>query len=155
MEYTFKNLDEYSEVTKEVVSRYNDLIAQLKGKEGNISNDALEDVKARTSSELLLFMLDEEGTISGMAQVSYHCTPARYAGYVNTVVIDEKYRGQGLGTHLMNELEQRAAKRWNKIQTFGLTSAPSKGTQGFYLRLGYRQRTKEAGDETIVYIKDI
>lgn len=155
MEHTFKNIDEFGSVTGDIVTRYNELITQLKGRESHVSKEALEEVKERTHSELLLFMLDDSGVIAGMAQVSFHCTPSHYAGYINTVVVDEKYRGKGLGTHLMNELEMRAKERWSTIRTFGLTSAPQKGTQGFYLRLGYRMRTKEAGDETIVYVKDI
>lgn len=155
MQHTFKSLDEFDIVTQDTADRYNGLITQLKGRESNVTIEALEEVKSRYDSELLLFMFNEEGQISGMAQASYHCTPSHYAGYINTVVVDEIYRGQGLGSTLMNELERRAKERWNTIRTFGLTSAPQKGTQGFYLRLGYRMRTKEAGDETIVYVKDV
>lgn len=154
MEFTFKNLDAFETITDVLASRYNDFIFQLKGKESAVSVEALQDVKAHSDSELLLFMLDQSGAIAGMAQASFHRTPSKYAAYINTVVVDEAYRGQGLGTLLMNELEKRAKKRWNNLQAFSLTSSPERGTQGFYVRLGYRMRTKEAGDETIVYLKD-
>lgn len=155
MEYTFKNLDEYTEITENIVLRYNELVTQLKGKLSDIEVADLEEVKKRKDSELLLFMCDSDAHIVGMAHVSYLCVPVKKVGYINTVVVDETYRGQGLGALLMEELQKRACERWSKIQTFNLTSNPLKGTQGFYLRLGYRMRTKEAGDETIFYVKDV
>ena len=155
MEYTFKNLDDFDEISDDIVSRYNKLIAQLKGKASDIDTVDLEEVKKRKDSELLLFMLDGNSKIIGMAHVSYLCVPVKKVGYINTVVVDEAYRGQGLGALLMEELQKRARERWIDIDTFNLTSNPLKGTQGFYLRLGYRMRTKEAGDETIFYVKDV
>jgi GNAT superfamily N-acetyltransferase len=112
-------------------------------------------VKRRKDSELLLLIYTEAGEIAGMAHVSYHCVPIKPVGYVSAVVIDEKYRGHGLGLILVEEIERRAKERWSDIKAFNLTSKPSRGTQGFYLRLGYRMRTKEAGDETIFYVKDV
>jgi len=103
----------------------------------------------------LLLLCNQSEEIIGTAQVSFICTPSRYTAYINTVVVDEKYRGNGLGKVLMDELERRAAERWPQLEKFTLTSSPQKGTQGFYLRLGYRMRTKEEGDETIVYVKDL
>jgi len=153
MEYTFKTLNDFEKVTDEVLARYNELIFQLKNKECVISKAQLEEVRSRITSELLLFMYVGE-EIAGMAQLTFHCVPIRYVGYINSVVVDEKYRGHGLGTHLMEELENRAKERWSNIQAFNLTSAPKKGTAGFYLRLGYRMRTKEAADETVFYVKD-
>lgn len=154
MEPIFKNIDEV-EVTDTLCSVYNKLLFQLKGRECHISKEQLEEVQSRFSSELLLFMYNEADEMMGTAQVSFICTPSRYTAYVNTVVIDETYRGQGLGKVLMDELEKRAKERWQQLEKFTLTSSPQKGTQGFYLKLGYRMRTKEAGDETIVYVKDI
>jgi GNAT superfamily N-acetyltransferase len=155
MEYSFKDLDALDSITPEVVDRYNELIFQLKGKRMNIPASALEEVKRRRDSELLLLMFNKTGEIAGITQVTFLCTPSKYAGYVNTVVVDEKYRGHGLGSTLLSEAEKRAKERWPNLQVIRLTSSPTRGTQGFYLRLGYRMRTKEAGDETIVYVKDI
>lgn len=155
MEYTFKNLDDAGGISDDIVSRYNELIVQLKGKASDIGVTDLEEVRKRKDSELLLFMCDSATSIMGMAHVSYLCVPVKKVGYINTVVVDKKYRGHGLGGLLMEELQKRACQRWPNINTFNLTSNPLKGTQGFYLRLGYRMRTKEAGDETIFYVKDV
>lgn len=155
MNFTFKNLDEFDEITGDLTKRYNALTLQLAGRECEDVEAALEDVKQHAASELLLFMFDGNGEVCATAQVSYHRLPLKGVGYINGVVVDEKYRGHGLGTVLMQELERRAKDRWSKLAAFNLTSSPKKGTQGFYLRLGYRMRTKEAGDETIFYVKNI
>jgi hypothetical protein len=36
-----------------------------------------------------------------------------------------------------------------------LTNSPSKNNAGFYESLGYTSRTKESGDETVVWVKDV
>jgi GNAT superfamily N-acetyltransferase len=154
MEWKYITLDSVDIVDEYLHSRFNELFSQLVGKDMNVTVDELEDVRKRKESELLLFMYDDAGVIVGMAQISYHCTPPKYVGYLNTVVVDSAYRGQGLGTHLLKEIERKAYERWPKITAFQLTSAPQKGAQGFYLKLGYRMRTKEEGDETIFYTKD-
>jgi ribosomal protein S18 acetylase RimI-like enzyme len=150
---TLKSLDEI-EITDDVLLRYNALRTQLKNRPYNVGLEELQEVQERPGSELLLFLyIDEE--IAGVAQVSYICSPESYAGYINNVVIDTQYRGKGLGSTLMEELQNRAIARWPRLKKFVLTSAPYLNTQGFYQRLGYRPRTKESGDETIFYVKDV
>lgn len=153
MEILYKTIDEIA-ITDEVCARYNDLRTQLKGRPYNVNKEELAEVQERRESELLLFLF-VDGSIAGMAQVSFICVPHSHAGYVNAVVVDERYRGHGLGTTLMQEAEKSAKARWNSLQHFILTSAPKRNTQGFYVRLGYRMRTKEEGDETIFFIKDL
>jgi GNAT superfamily N-acetyltransferase len=154
MNYTFKTLDECT-ITEEFRSAYNRLLFQLKGRECNVTADELQNVQQRKDSELLLCMYNEQGELAGTAQASFICTPTSYTAYINTVVVDEKYRGQGLGKLLMEELHTRVKNRWPSVLKCTLTSSPQKGTQGFYLKLGYHMRTKEEGDETIVYVKDM
>lgn len=153
MEIIFKNIDEVA-VTDTLAVRYSDLRSQLKGKPYHISRELLEEVAARKDSELLLFLY-VDGEVAGMAQASFICVPQSESGYINAVVVDDTHRGHGLGTTLVEELHMRAKARWPQLQHFVLTSAPSRNTQGFYTRLGYRMRTKEAGDETTFYIKDL
>jgi GNAT superfamily N-acetyltransferase len=152
MQPAFNTLNEL-EITDHVRDRYNELLFQLKNRNCGITKEQLADVKGREASELLLFMfIDDE--IAGTAQLSFISTPSRYTGYINGVVVDEKYRGHGLGSVLMLELERRAKERWNHLEKFSLTSSPERGTLGFYQRLGYHVRSKETGDETNIFLKD-
>lgn len=152
--FTFKNLDEI-EITDLFCEAYNRLLSELKGRECAVSKEELIEVQDRKASELLLCMQSEKGELAGTAQASFICTPTSYKAYINSVVVDEKFRGQGLGKLLIEELHARVKNRWPAVLKFTLTSSPQKGTQGFYLKLGYHMRTKEEGDETIVYVKDV
>jgi len=154
MEYTFKSLDEI-EITDTLCAEYNGLLFQLKHRDCNVSKEQLEEVQSRYSSEILLLMKSKDDDLIATAQASFICNPFRYTAYINAVIVDEKYRGHGFGKILMDELERRAKERWPNLEKYILTSSPKKGTQGFYLKLGYRMRTKEAGDETIVYVKSV
>jgi len=153
MKITFKNIDEVV-IDDVLAGRYSDLRSQLKGKPYSISKELLEEVAARKDSELLLFLY-VDGEVAGMAQASFICVPQSESGYINAVVVDDAHRGHGLGTTLVEEIHARSQQRWPNLKHFVLTSAPARGTQGFYTRLGYRMRTKEAGDETTFFIKDL
>jgi GNAT superfamily N-acetyltransferase len=153
MEIHFNTIQELG-LSETLRIRYTELLASLKGKEEQIPLEALQEVFDREDSELLVFM-EVDGQIAGMAQASFLCVPSNYTAYINHVVVDASLRGKGLGAYLMEELQRRAKERWPSLQKFTLTSSPAKGTQGFYTRLGYTMRTKEAGDETIVYVKKV
>jgi GNAT superfamily N-acetyltransferase len=152
MEPIFKSLNEL-QVTDDLVLRYNELLFQLKNRQCNITKEQLIDVQQREASELLLFMFID-GEIGGTAQLSFICTPSRYTGYINGVVVDEKYRGQGLGSVLMEALERKGKERWSNLEKYSLTSNPERGTQGFYERLGYKMRSKENGNATNIFLKN-
>jgi ribosomal protein S18 acetylase RimI-like enzyme len=74
--------------------------------------------------------------------------------YIHDLVVSEAARGQGLGTQLLSELLTRAKDTWPEIVRVQCTSRPSRNTGPFFIKNGFRPRTKEAGDETIVYVKD-
>lgn len=74
--------------------------------------------------------------------------------YVHDIVIHENARGRGLGTTLMQEIIGRAQAKWPEIVRIQLTSRPQRGTGPFFEKCGFRPRTEEAGDPTVVYVKD-
>lgn len=154
MEHTFKSLDEI-EITDPLCAEYNGLLFELTGRDCNVSKEQLEEVQSRFASELLLGLFDESNKLIGTAQGSFICIPLYYTVYINIVVIAEEFRGHGLGKFLIEELERRSKERWPQVEKFTLTSSPKRNLQGFYLKLGYHQRTKEAGDETVVYVKSV
>lgn len=153
MSFSFKTADE-QEITPALAHAYGALLSELKGRPCEVALEELAAAAAHRDSELLLFMYDETGEAIGTAQASFQWVPLTYGAYINNVVVNATYRGQGLGALLMEELERQSKARWPQLRKFMLTSSPQKGTQGFYLKLGYRMRTKEAGDETIVYVKE-
>ncbi len=99
-------------------------------------------------------MFIEGDELAGSAQATYAMHPPKPRAYINSVVVDEQYRGMKLGVLLMNELQTRIKVRWPRTLSTQLTSNPKRNTQRFYTDLGYQMRTKENGNETIVYTRD-
>lgn len=61
--------------------------------------------------------------------------------YLQDVVVDPSYQGQGIGDNLMHEIEAYLAKTARKGATIGLLAA--KGKENFYRRFGYQQRPND------------
>ncbi len=75
--------------------------------------------------------------------------------YINDIVVDPNSQGKGIGSLLMESLQEKALLRFPNVVRFQLTSRPSRGTASFFMKFGYRARTAESGDETTVYVKDL
>lgn len=74
--------------------------------------------------------------------------------YLHDLVVGESARGKGVGSQLLSLLLTQAKETWPGIVRAQCTSRPSRGTGPFFEKMGFRPRTKEGGDETIVYVKD-
>ncbi|MDC1205611.1 GNAT family N-acetyltransferase [Candidatus Pacebacteria bacterium] len=155
MEYTYKTLDQIPHISDDFAERYNTLISQLTSRPSDVAVSDLDEVKERVASELLLCVFTPEDVLVGLAQGTYLCTPPNYILYINTVVVDTSQRGSGLGTHLMEKIEDLAKERWPQIRKITFTSGPDRNTRGFYERLGYIARVPENNNETIMYVKDM
>ncbi|MEW6984237.1 GNAT family N-acetyltransferase [Colwelliaceae bacterium 6471] len=59
--------------------------------------------------------------------------------YIQDVVIDPSYQGQGIGRIIMDNIENYLAKAAKKGATIGLLAA--QGKEGFYQKHGYVERT--------------
>jgi ribosomal protein S18 acetylase RimI-like enzyme len=58
--------------------------------------------------------------------------------YIQDIIVDPSYQGQGIGTVLMDTVEGYLRYTVTKGSTIGLLAA--KGKEGFYARYGYIQR---------------
>ena len=57
--------------------------------------------------------------------------------YLKILVVDPELRSQGVGRHLMQELERRAFQRWPNV--YLCVSDFNTGARRFYQRLGYEE----------------
>lgn len=86
-----------------------------------------------------IWIVRDGAKIVGMATLCVFSMLSKTIGFVEDVVVDEAYRGRGLGTLLMQKLIQRArARRCAHVE---LTSRPSReAANALYLKLGFEQR---------------
>ena len=153
MTIIFKSLKGFDNLSQ-ILREYNVLIAQLYGPEYQCAEtDLWKIITTQQTSELLLFAYNSEGQMVSSAFASYTSRPPAPKAYIDSVVVHAQQRGRGYGHLLMSELHKCILRKWPDVQSFRLTSSPKRNTQGFYTRLGYDMRTKEQGDETIVYVK--
>ena len=145
----YKTIDQVKSLV-EVAAEYQFLLGQLYGDSVECTADDLIELQKRFSSELLLLVYDNNKLVAS-AHATYTSRPPYPKVYVNSVITDVACRGQGIGTALMQALHCQCIKRWPKTTAFHLTSSPKRNTQGYYQTLGYQMRTKENGNETIVY----
>ncbi|KFB35878.1 AGAP001594-PA-like protein [Anopheles sinensis] len=81
---------------------------------------------------VLTQLIDGEIVVLGHAKVSP--VPADdTSAYVESVVVDYRYRGRGIGTHLMNEIE----KYCKTVMAINHMYIATDGQEVFYAKLGY------------------
>ncbi len=77
--------------------------------------------------------------IVGMATIHFYRTFSYKSGVINDVVVDEKYRGQGIGKRLTKALVKEAKKE--KADHIDLTSKPERVVaNAMYEKLGFKKR---------------
>ncbi len=146
-------LDSESKLEAEDVANINFLLEQLSQSSGAKSREDILKVVSFPQTHLIVArdmkdMGNNTGRIAGMATLVEVHTLKSFFGYVHDVVVDEKYRGQGIGQQLNEYLEQIA--RELNMEYLELTSRPARiAAHHLYEKLGYTKR------ETNVYRKEL
>lgn len=123
------------------------LIKQLTGRDSSFGEEELRQTLQDNASRL--FVMRREDAIIGMLTLCiYHCPTARKV-WVEDVVVDSAYRGQGLGKELVAFAIDYVEKNLAPCSLM-LTSRPSRiAANELYRKAGFEQR------QTNVYKIDI
>lgn len=125
-------------VSASAVADINRLLQQLDMKAGR--KGSLKDLKAMSGNRaiVLLAIRDQKKIIAVATLYELH-QMGKKSGYVEDVVVDEAYRGQGLGALLMRALIATAKKK--KLSHLNLTSRSSRvAANKLYQKLGFEKR---------------
>jgi ribosomal protein S18 acetylase RimI-like enzyme len=132
-------LQKYSREVFEALRR---LDTQLSERSSTITPAQVRRLLAAKQSEV--FALKDGAVICGMGTIAYAEMLDGRTAHIDDVVVDEAYRGQGLGALLMQQLIERARKR--QVIFIELTSRPSRvAANKLYQKIGFALR------ETNVY----
>ena len=114
------------------------LIEQLTGRDSNFGEEELRQTLLDNASRL--FVMRHEGVIIGMLTLCiYHCPTARKV-WVEDVVVDNAYRGQGLGKELMAYAIDYVEKNLAPCSLM-LTSRPTRvAANALYRKIGFEPR---------------
>ena len=143
-DYTIERLSSSDASTAEAIRL---LIEQLTERDSSFGEEELRQTLQDSASRL--FVMRREGAIVGMLTLCiYHCPTARKV-WVEDVVVDSAYRGQGLGKELVAFAIDYVEKNLAPCSLM-LTSRPSRiAANELYRKSGFEQR------QTNVYKIDI
>jgi ribosomal protein S18 acetylase RimI-like enzyme len=118
----------------------NALLQQLRSDPAShtpITREVLNDALASTNT--IVLVAKDDGVIVGTGTIVWNNVLTDRSAFVEDVVVDSAYRGQGLGKRLMSELITIA--RANGVQTVALTSRPSRiEANTLYPKLGFKRK---------------
>lgn len=114
----------------------NRVTPQVSSNGGSMSMKEFRDI-VRDRNTTIVVARDKE-RIVGMGILAILRTPLKLRAEVECVVVDEAYRGQGIGRHLMEKIITTARKL--KLYSIQLTSRPSrKAAQKLYQGVGFEK----------------
>ena len=119
-----------------IVRDINTLLPQLRENvsEHITSLSELESIIANTNN--ILMIIEDDGRVIGMATLYMIQKFSKRSGFIEDVVVDAAYRGQGLGKKLMTELINTAHTQ--EVKTIYLTSRPERvAANQLYQKLGF------------------
>lgn len=120
-----------------VLADVNSLRRQLSTDAKNVTLTTLKKVLEHPDIEI--WVAKEDGHIVGMVALFLMLKLSGLVSRTEHVVVDERYRGRGLGKALMNKLIERARAR--RARGIELTSNPSRTAANvMYQNLGFKKR---------------
>ncbi|MEE1613012.1 GNAT family N-acetyltransferase [Microvirga sp. CF3016] len=130
-------IETVSAVTPELVEGVNRLLPQLTSSPKTLSWRDLEAIVASSSSLIILARCDQEP--AGMLTLGWFSAPTGPRAFIDDVVIDERYRGRGIGEALVRSALDHARRLG--ANTVDLTSRPAReAANRLYRRIGFEQR---------------
>jgi ribosomal protein S18 acetylase RimI-like enzyme len=138
------HIEEVTANTSGLTEAINRFLHQLTSKEQPITESDLAALVASENSHLFV-AVDQQGRYAGMITVGIYRAPTGKKAWIEDVVVDEAYRGQGVGKQLT--LHAIAFARQQQVSLLSLTSNPARiAANQLYPNVGFLRK------ETNVYV---
>ena len=138
-------INEVTEYTPELKNTIDKFLKLLTGKELLIAEEGLKALIAATNSHLFVAWDEHHTACMGMITVGIYHAPTGRKAWIEDVVVDDAYRGQGVGKRLTEFAIEFARKK--QVDLLSLTSNPTRiAANKLYPRVGFTHK------ETNVYI---
>ncbi|MFA6160437.1 MAG: GNAT family N-acetyltransferase [Parcubacteria group bacterium] len=124
-----------NDVELEDMDRINYLLTQLSTNSKIATHDHISNVMKNGA----IFTARNEGVLVGMATLTFIYKPTAFFGTTEDVVVDEKFRSQGIAKSLMNQMILKAKEIG--MDRIDLTSKPTREkANAFYSSIGFEKR---------------
>jgi ribosomal protein S18 acetylase RimI-like enzyme len=131
-----------TEVTDELLEAWTTLLPQLSSSAAPLNRSHLEEIIE--SPAVTLFVARADGVIAGSLSLVVFRIPDGVRAWIESVVVDNAFRGRGIGEQLSRRAVEHAQLLGAK--SIDLTSRPSReAANRLYKKIGFEQR------ETNVY----
>lgn len=126
---------------KDFIPAYTDavqkLLEQLTSRPVKLTGTTLREIISQENTHLFFLLADQE--IAGMLTVGIYHSPTGGKAWIEDVVVDEKYRGQGLSKQLVTHAVRFVKEQG--IPLIMLTSNPTRiAANKLYQKLGFEQK---------------
>jgi len=119
------------------------LLAQVRSDSAESAATMPELASVLKDKNTLVFVAKDGARIVGMALLCITARIGRRTGQVEDVVVDDGYRGKGIGKALMQTLIETARKK--KLTEIYLTSRPARvAANALYQSIGFKQKETNA-----------
>lgn len=137
---------EVKEATPQLIQEVNNLLAQLSTRKPQIDVTILQQIIDSPDTHLYIYY--KEGKEAGMLTLASYLAPTGRKWWIEDVVVDERYRGCGIGQALVENAALEVHNHGGG--SLLLTSRPSReAANRLYQRAGFEKR------ETNVYKKTV
>ena len=137
-------IEEIEEYTPQVFRTVQHFLTLLVTYNLKISEEDFREIIESNNSHLFVAIDSQNNNLMGMLTVGTYLSPTGRKGWIEDVVVDEAYRGHGIGKELMQHAIQFADLQ--AIKLLMLTSNPTRiAANNLYQSLGFEKK------ETNVY----
>lgn len=128
---------EVKDFTPDYMDAVQKLLDQLTTRPVKLAEATLKEIISRENTHLFFLLADKE--IAGMLTVGIYYSPTGGKAWIEDVVVDEKYRGQGFSKQLVAHAIRFVKEQG--IPLLMLTSNPTRiAANKLYSRLGFEQK---------------
>lgn len=136
MEFYIEQLENF---TLGLPAKLNKLLKQLNENASPLSDIDVKNMLSSPVTHLFIARKSDNKEIVGMLTLVVFRIPFAKKGLIEDVVVDEQYRGKGIGTKLISTAINQA--RQEKVKYLDLTSHPKRvAADRLYQHLGFKKR---------------
>ncbi len=136
MEITIKQLKVFS---PDLTQTLNDLLAQLNPTSKTLNDEDVKEIIQGPTNRFFVARESVKNKIVGMITLVIYRIPVWKKGWIEDLVVDKKYRNQGIATKLINYAIEKA--KVNDVLSLNFTSRPERETANrLYEKLGFKKR---------------
>lgn len=126
-------------MSHEVIESLNSLLLQLNKNAKLLTKDNIKEILDSPKDYLFVAKDSNTNTIVGMLILITYRIPFAKKGIIEDLVVDEKWRGKGIGRRLINYAVRQAHKKL--VQYIDLTSNPTRENGNkLYQCVGFKKR---------------